>query len=220
MKKILSICLLGATVALMSACGGSKQVVDKDYYNNPRTNNKSKSSTTVDDGFVEVKLNDAELYAEEKPGQRAVGSATHFKESVASQLAEANARGSMSDALTAAIISASKQAGVSLEKYAGGTDDSELAVDGAYQTNNMVRSISRNAVSGAVRAKKVKSYNANTRQWKVYVCMEYVGDLKELVKNTVKDVKNRISDEDRLKIEYDLKKFEDEVYNSFTNSNQ
>ncbi len=217
MKKHFNYIVLTVTALVMASCGSSKGVTE-DYYNNPNhpVYQNNKNTGIGDDDFKEQKLNATEEYAMAAPGKRAVGTATSFKESMANQLAEADARRALSDALQASLISASKSAGVNLEKYAGGAEDAEVATDGAIETNTLVRSISQNVISGTTVVKKSKFYNNKTRQYKIYVCVEYSGEVKDMVEKAVKEVKNRISDEDRTKIEYDLKKFEDEVYNHLT----
>ena len=49
------------------------------------------------------------------------------------------------------------------------------------------------------------------RTYNVYVTVEFQGGVSAMSKAVMDNVKSKISDEDKLKIQYELKKFEDEV---------
>ena len=58
---------------------------------------------------------------------------------------------------------------------------------------------------------KSKRYMLPNRTYNVYVTVEFQGGVSAMSKAVMDNVKSKISDEDKLKIQYELKKFEDEV---------
>ena len=53
----------------------------------------------------------------------------------------------------------------------------------------------------------------------IFVCLEYNGDVEKLAKQVTNTLKNSISDEDRLKIEYNLEQFELKIKNNLKKGN-
>lgn len=71
----------------------------------------------------EMKLTEAESYALKKPGTRAAGKGVSSRESVAVQVARAQARAAFAEAISSAVNSALKISGFDVSQYAG--DDEE-----------------------------------------------------------------------------------------------
>ena len=170
----------------------------------------SKSSTTSDYG-QEVKNVESQEYALQAPGKRAWGTGRSNREDIATTLAETNARQRFSDALEAAIISASKVRGVSIEQYAGGYNDGMSNTDSGVQTNTLAKSVSANIIRNAYQVKLNRFNNAQNHQWTVFVCLELAGTPDDIAKEAVAQIKQRVSDEDRKKIDDANNAFEKEI---------
>lgn len=198
-------------LSLVSCGGGSKQVVAESYYSHP------KNQLPVDDNPYgkEVQLSEAERYAQLAPSKRAAGTGSSFKKSLARQMAEAEARRVMSDAMGTAVLSALKTNGIEVEKYAGGYDDAQMASEASSRTNSLVSVQSFNTISSAVVVKESLFYNAKNRRYTSIVCLECQHEPQEMVKKVVKEVRQRISDEDREKMDFHMDEFEKEVENNF-----
>lgn len=157
-----------------------------------------------------VQLTETEEYAAAMPGKRAAGKGVSFDESSARELAEMDARAQFSRAIDAAVISAAKRIGFSIDQYAGGDEDGMSATDGGVQTNTLSKSISSNIVSKATVVKSEKFYGKN-RKYTIFVCLEYNGSVADIAKEAVQQVKQRVSDTDRAKIQKENARYENEV---------
>jgi hypothetical protein len=56
-----------------------------------------------------------------------------------------------------------------------------------------------------------KFYNKKKRRYTIYVCLEYNGEVKDMVEKTVKKIRSRIPEQDRKRIDENLEKFEFEI---------
>lgn len=146
----------------------------------------------------------------QKPAVRAYGNGSHFKESTAQALAEAQARAMMSRKLETAILAASEEIGVSLEQYAAGREDSQWVTDQSFESNNLVESISQQVVKNT-SVIETSRYYADNGQFTIFVCIEYGGKESDLVNSAEKAIKEKIKAEDRVKIEARHDKFRERI---------
>ena len=204
-KSFIILLMMSATVVMVSSCGGAGKV-----QNTSGTQQASPYGT-------EVALTDCEQYALADPGRRAVGKGNSYNESTARELAELDARATMSRAIDAAVESAMKSGSFGYSQYAG-DDESGMSVnDEATKTNNTRSSYSANIIKNTTIVKVNKFFGKN-RQYTVFVCLEYSGTVAEIAKKAVQNVRQRVSDADRKKIDDNLKEFEDEVANNLRKS--
>ena len=204
MKKNIFMVAFGiATMLVLNSCGSSKKV--------PQA---SKSEMENPYG-TEVFKTEAEQYAEAMPGKRAYGKGISASESAARQLAEADARAQFSRSIDAAIISAAKSIGFDITQYAGGDNEGMNATDGGQQQNTLVESISSNIIANTAVVKQNK-YFGKDRKYTVFVCLEYNGSIGEIAQKASQQIKQRISDSDREKIQKENDKFEEEVKKSLS----
>ena len=61
-------------------------------------------------------------------------------------------------------------------------------------------------------------YNKKTRKYTVFVCLEYNGDIAKLSKEIANKVSQKISDEQRMKIDFELENFEKEIEKELGNN--
>lgn len=167
----------------------------------------------------EVKLTDAEEYALKKPGVRASGKGVSSREAAALSRARLEARAAFAEAIASSVLSAAKASGFDLTRYAGDEEEGQEMTDGGEKQNNLLKSKAQEIISGSPVVKMNKFFNKKTRKYTIFVCLEYNGDVAKLAKEVSKTIKDSISEEDRLKIEYSLEKFEREIENNLENGN-
>ena len=176
MKKFSVLAILA--IALMSfSCGSTKKVITSESVN---PYGKAVASEPC-----------IELY-EQAPYKRAYGNGQHFKEATARNIAELQARAMFARKIEAAVLAATEDIGVSLEKYA--------ADDQSGEGNDLAMSIAQQVIRNTHTIKTTRYLKSNN-QFTVFVCMEYAGDENTLVDHIEQNVKDRISQDDRAKIE-------------------
>ena len=166
----------------------------------------------------EMKLTEAESYALKKPGTRAAGKGVSSRESVAVQVARAQARAAFAEAISSAVNSALKISGFDVSQYAGDDEEGHEVSDGAEKTNTMIKSVSKQVIENTQVVKTNKFYNKKTRKNTVFVCLEYNGDIAKLSKEIANKVSQKISDEQRMKIDFELENFEKEIEKELGNN--
>ena len=166
----------------------------------------------------EMKLTEAESYAFKKPGTRAAGKGVSSRESVAVQVARAQARAAFAEAISSAVNSALKISGFDVSQYAGDDEEGHEVSDGAEKTNTMIKSVSKQVIENTQVVKTNKFYNKKTRKYTVFVCLEYNGDIAKLSKEIANKVSQKISDEQRMKIDFELENFEKEIEKELGNN--
>lgn len=166
----------------------------------------------------EMKLTEAESYALKKPGTRAAGKGVSSRESVAVQVARAQARAAFAEAISSAVNSALKISGFDVSQYAGDDEEGHEVSDSAEKTNTMIKSVSKQVIENTQVVKTNKFYNKKTRKYTVFVCLEYNGDIAKLSKEIANKVSQKISDEQRMKIDFELENFEKEIEKELGNN--
>lgn len=168
----------------------------------------------------EMKLTEAESYALKKPGTRAAGKGVSSRESVAVQVARTQARAAFAEAISSAVNSALKISGFDVSQYAGDDEEGHEVSDGAEKTNTMIKSVSKQVIENTQVVKTNKFYNKKTRKYTVFVCLEYNGDIAKLSKEIANKVSQKISDEQRMKIDFELENFEKEIEKELGNNTE
>lgn len=194
MKKIIftATAVLSA-LFLVSSCGSSK-----------------KAATSL--GVEEMK-SPAQTYAEEAPKgvQRAWASFNDFDGTVAVRGASALARGELATQISTYV----KQAiDIYRSKYLQNVTDSKRdyrqVADGEGKSSDQVQSIASEVVKGS-RVVKSNTYVQKDNTRTAYVCVEIDVDLIiEDIKNDQR-IEKLISDDDKLKIDFDRERFADEM---------
>lgn len=172
-----------------------------------------------DDRGSKVDLTDSEKYALKKPAKRSSGKGQSFKETSARMQARLAARGNFAEALRAAVVSAAKNVygenqQIITDEYAKddeGAEDMATHTEAGEKQSTLLKSITNEVIQNTVEVKMDKYYNKKKRRYTIYVCMEYDGEVKDMVENTVKKIRSRIPEKDRKRIDEHLEKFEFEI---------
>ena len=170
---------------LFVACGSSKKTV---------------ASKTVNPYGKVVEAEPCiELY-EQSPCNRAYGNGQHFKEATARNIAELQARAMFARKIESAILSATEDMGISMEKYAADDQSGRSVTDQSGEGNDLAMSIAQQVIRNTHTIKTTRYLKSNN-QFTVFVCMEYAGDENTLVDQIERSVQDKISQDDRTKIE-------------------
>ena len=184
MKKIFVLAAMAAAVMLTS-CGTQKQA------------SSSALRSSIGDALPEEPCI---ALAEEAPAIRKYGNGQHFKESTARNLAESQARASFARSIAAAVKTATEEIGVSLDKYAGDNTDGRSVSDQSGEANDFVMSIASEIVKNTHPIKTTRYLKSNN-QYNIYVCLEYMGTENQMAEQIEDSLKDKISPEDRAKLE-------------------
>ena len=176
-----------------------------------------------DERGSKIDLTDSEKYALKKPAKRAAGKGESRNENNAEMLARNAARASFAEAIKAAVLSASKTVygeknyfteKESTEENTEGENNHFTSVsetEGGEKSNSIIKSVANEVIQNAPVVKKDKFYNKKRRRYTVYVCLEYDGEVKDMVEKVVKKMFQRIPKEDRQRIDENMEMFEFEI---------
>ena len=87
-----------------------------------------------------------------------------------------------------------------MEKYAADDQSGRSVTDQSGEGNDLAMSIAQQVIRNTHTIKTTRYLKSNN-QFTVFVCMEYAGDENTLVDHIEQNVKDRISQDDRAKIE-------------------
>ena len=155
-------------------------------------------------------MNECQILAEQSPATRAYGEATNHRLSFAKAYAEGQARAALARAISAIIKTATNEADLSWEKYAGTTSEGQSVIDEGSKGEGKALQIAEEIVENTVVI-KTNQYMQPNRQYHIFVCVEYQGDVTKMAAKIVDKVKQQVPDEDRIKMEYQFQKFEEKI---------
>jgi hypothetical protein len=178
----------------------------------------SKSQSSVA-GAKEIKQNACEEYQLASPATRAVGTGTHFKEATARNIAEVQARAQFARAIATAITASTSEEAMGYEQYSGEVKTGDKVTDQGSKVNDMAQGIAKETIANTVVVKTVKFLLPNN-QYEVWVCLEYQAGVEALASNVAKKVQQRISDEDKMKMNFEFDQYRKRVEAELEKSQQ
>lgn len=190
MKKI-NFLVATALVALLSSCGGSKQVADAGYYNNPQGNMQQpqRQRRTVDPTYT--------LAAQESDKMRAAQSATAYLEDVALENAEVAAAQALAARLETAVIGVRDRYNKNNQVNAKAMTEQDV--------QNSVKSYFAQRVSYTVIGEP-SIYDNPDGTITAYVCVE----MKDRTEAVLGKAYDTLSREEIIAVEFDKNKFIEE----------
>lgn len=209
MKTNVFLCMMGigATV-LFSACGSSKQVAAYPVQDEYRP--AVQPQQTVNPYGTAVQEEPCMALQQQSPATRAWGNGQHFKLATAGNIAEAQARAKLVRAISAAVKTGTEESSTGMEQYSGNNEEGASATDQGAGSNDWVRSIAQGIVKNAVVI-KTTTYMQPNKQYNVFVCLEYQGGVDKMAADVTSQVKQQISDKDKMKMKFDFYKFQEGV---------
>lgn len=153
MKKFISILVLLCTVACMFSIDAAAQ--------------KKQKKDAV------------EKYAEKHHATTGFGTATHFNESTARNMAEMNARAAFGRKLETAVYTSLEVALVSKTETVATTESAQFIAEGIENVKEMTSSISSQVIRN-VHVKKSRVYTLENNTYKVNVVVEFLGTPEQM----------------------------------------
>ena len=104
----------------------------------------------------------------------------------------------------------------------GGTSNGEnggLVSDRTGLDKNFYSVVTQQIVKNTVVI-KTSPYKQKDAQYHVYVCIEYRGTLEDLAESIASKVNEQLSDEEKLKIQFDYQQFKKEIEEQLKNMKQ
>ena len=162
-------------------------------------------------GEKEVNTNPAIEYAEAKPTLRQWGEGTAFSLSDATAYAELDARAKFTRALETTVTSAQDNFNQQHSKASSdGRNGSGLHTDEVNERHNLSSSVASNVIKNTTVVKSSR-YQKTDGQYHVYVTIEYKGEISDLAADLAKNVGQQLSDEEKMRIDYDYEKYKKQV---------
>ena len=158
----------------------------------------------------EIKKTETELYAELAPGRRVAANGQAFTEAAAEQLARNNARAKFAEAIETVVKSAAETVYGEITEFSADEKNGESATDGGQEQHTLAKSVAEQTITNTTVVKK-QTFRAKNNRYTVFVCLEYNGEVGALAAEIAEQVKQRVSEQSRKRIEKDLQDFKDEV---------
>lgn len=165
----------------------------------------------------ELKLTKSQEYAMKKPATRAFGSGSSMRENIATQKAADDARSALAQSLEMAIMRTAKKLSYDKLTFLQADDDGASMLEGGEKTRDFLKTVCQQVLKGTPVVKMDRFYKKKNRMFTIFVCVEYVGGTETMAEETVKEIKGRISEKDRARIDSELDKWENELKNELEN---
>lgn len=176
----------------------------------------SKESAKISLG-QEIEKSPAQIYAEESPKTRAWGVGIRKNKSVASTLAEYDAKAKMTRAIESAVKTAASKIYVDYEKTAENDVASSSVIDAVSKFEDGVAIIASQIVKEAHMVKE-NAYMQKNNAIAVYLCLELSGSAEslanDLAESAFKGIKDQIKDEDKDKIDKTMNDFKNNIFSN------
>lgn len=183
-------------VCMLSACGSSKNAVVSQQAVNPYG--------------TSIARDECEILAEEKPEVRQFGVGSHFKRATADNIAALQARAKFARAIESAVLTATEEYGVSMEKFAGDDVVGNTAIDQAATSRDIAMTIAQTVVKNTSVIKTTVYYKEN-KQFNVFVCVEYLDGIDKMAETVVGKIEDAISADDKARIKASRDEFVENI---------
>lgn len=159
---------------------------------------------------VKLALDECQELAQQKPSIRAWGEGINFGLSEATEYAELSARSKFARAIATAVETAQSSDNDSYRKSSTDTKSGMTVRDEEAKQNSMSIAIAKETVKNAVII-KTSQYQQVDGSYQVFVCLEYQAGVAQLAKDLTKKVEQKVSDDDRMKMNFEFEKFRQRV---------
>lgn len=156
-----------------------------------------------------IELDECIVMADGNPN-RAFGEATNGRLSYAKQYAEGQARAALARKISTAIETATKEMDLQWNKSAYSGDEGAMAMDEGSKAEGKSQQIAKLVLENVV-VMKTSVYQKPNGLYHVYVCVEQQDAPAKMASKISNQVKQQVSDEERLKMEYQFQNFEKSI---------
>lgn len=175
--------------------------------------------SAASDSEVAIKVNQCVELQEQAPERRAWGEGTDYTLTDASAYAQASARANFAYMLETAVEAGTSH---SAQKYNKASSDGEkggLVSDRTGLDKNFYSVVTQQIVKNTTVI-KTSPYKQKDGQYHVYVCIEYRGAVGEMAESITSKVNEQLSDEEKLRIQFDYQQFKKEIEEQLKNMKQ
>lgn len=170
----------------------------------------TKTLTTTGPTKVKIALDECQELAQQKPAIRAWGEGINYGLSEATEYAELSARAKFARALATAVKTAQSTDNAGYRKSSTDGKNGSNVRDEAAKQNSMSIAVAEETVRNAVII-KTSQYQQMDGSYQVFVCLEYQAGVAQLAKDLTKKVEQQVSDDDRMKMNFEFEKFRKRV---------
>lgn len=190
MKEIKNFIFVLAAAFVLSSCGGSKQTIAP-------SNLPARTKIAKDE---------CQLLQEKRPEIRAWGEGISYSLSSASNAAELQARAKFARALNAKVKAIEGSQNFDYNKSSTNGREGATVRDEGANRNGMQLSDAEEVIRNAVII-NTSQFMLQDGSYQVFVCLEYKEGVAKMAEDITEKVKQRVSDEDRIKMQYEFQKF-------------
>lgn len=177
------------------------------------------TKTVVSDGEVAIKVDQCIELQEKAPERRAWGEGTDYTMTDATAYAQASARTNFSYMLEAAVEAGTSHSAQKYNKASSDGENGGLVSDRTGLDKNFYSVVTQQIVKNTAVI-KTSPYKQKDGQYHVYVCIEYRGAVGEMAESIASKVNEQLSDEEKLKIQFDYQQFKKEIEEQLKNMKQ
>ena len=179
---------------------------------------KSSKSVTSNDE-VAIKVDQCIELQEKAPERREWGEGTDYTMTDASAYAQASARAKFAFKLESVVEAGTSHSSQKFNKASSNGENGGLVSDRTGLDKNFYSVVTQQIVKNTVVI-KTSPYKQKDGQYHVYVCIEYRGTLEDMAESIASKVNEQLSDEEKLKIQFDYQQFKKEIEEQLKNMKQ
>lgn len=177
------------------------------------------SKPIASDGEVAVKVDQCIELQEKAPERREWGEGTDYTMTDASAYALASARAKYAFKLESAVEAGTSHSAQKFNKASSNGENGGLVSDRTGLDKNFYSVVTQQIVKNTVVI-KTSPYKQKDGQYHVYVCIEYRGTLEDMAESIASKVNEQLSDEEKMRIQFDYQQFKKEIEEQLKNMKQ
>lgn len=170
-------------------------------------------------GEVAIKVDQCIELQEQAPDRRAWGEGTDYTLADASAYAQANARANFAYMLETAVEAGTSHSSQKFNKASSDGENGALVSDRTGLDKNLYSVVAQQIVKNTALI-KTSPYKQKDGQYHVYVCIEYRGNVGNMAETIASKVNEQLSDEEKLRIQFDYQQFKKEIEEQLKNMKQ
>lgn len=179
---------------------------------------KTTKSATSDDE-TPIKVDQCIKLQEDAPERRAWGEGTDYTMTDATAYAQASARTNFAYMLESAVEAGTSRSTQKFTKASSDGENGGLVSDRTGLEKNLYSIVTQQIVKNTTVI-KTSPYKQKDGQYHVYVCIEYRGSVGEMAESITSKVNEQLSDEEKLKIQFDYQQYKKEIEEQLKNMKQ
>lgn len=177
------------------------------------------TKSVASDGEVAIKVDQCIELQEQAPERRAWGEGTDYTMTDATAYAQASARTNFAYMLETAVKAGTNNEASKYNKASSDGENGGLVSDRTGLNKNLYSVVTQQIVKNTTVI-KTSPYKQKDGQYHVYVCIEYRGAVGEMAESITSKVNEQLSEEEKLRIQFDYQQFKKEIEEQLKNMKQ